>query len=97
VKPSGAIHWWRPHDHTVFTETSTITTSTASPAVEEAFGLNELKDRGAITTKTKENIIFIVAALPTEARQRLSYTLQEFVLRCSFNSKDCDMEKLVVI
>ncbi|RCN31203.1 degenerin [Ancylostoma caninum] len=53
----------------------------------------ELKDKGAITTQTKENLIFLVAALPRDTRRNLSYTLTEFVLRCSFNSKDWNMER----
>uniref|UniRef100_A0A914D1A0 Amiloride-sensitive sodium channel n=1 Tax=Acrobeloides nanus TaxID=290746 RepID=A0A914D1A0_9BILA len=53
----------------------------------------DLKDRGAITTKTRENLIFSVAEMPRETRQQLSYTLDEFVLRCSFNSEDCDLKR----
>lgn len=61
--------------------------------VDNGLCLQELKDKGAITTQTKENLIFLVAALPRETRRNLSYTLNEFVLRCSFNSKDCNMER----
>uniref|UniRef100_A0A914V7B1 Uncharacterized protein n=1 Tax=Plectus sambesii TaxID=2011161 RepID=A0A914V7B1_9BILA len=53
----------------------------------------DLSDKGAITTKTKENIIFIVAAMPKAVRRDLSYTLNEFVLQCSFNSEDCDLQR----
>ena len=38
-----------------------------------------MKDTGSITTKTKENIILIVAALPAEEREALSYDLDESV------------------
>jgi hypothetical protein len=49
-----------------------------------------LNDKGAITTKTKENVIFVVASLPAETRVNLSQTLDDFVKRCSFNGKDCN-------
>uniref|UniRef100_A0A915ADX1 Degenerin del-1 n=1 Tax=Parascaris univalens TaxID=6257 RepID=A0A915ADX1_PARUN len=51
------------------------------------------KDPIAITTKAKETLIFMVAALPQEVRKNISYNLHEFVLRCSFNSEDCNMER----
>lgn len=31
--------------------------------------------------------------MPRETRRQLSYTLDEFVLRCSFNSEDCDLRR----
>ncbi|VDM58254.1 unnamed protein product [Angiostrongylus costaricensis] len=91
IHPKGEIKWWNPNNYTTFPATD-------PPAVyatetEQAFGLLELRDKGAITTQTKENLIFLVAALPRETRRNLSYTLNEFVLRCSFNSKDCNMER----
>lgn len=45
----------------------------------------------------RENLIFLVAALPRETRKNLSYTLKEFVLRCSFNSQDCDMKRYLAV
>uniref|UniRef100_A0AC35TYL5 Degenerin unc-8 n=1 Tax=Rhabditophanes sp. KR3021 TaxID=114890 RepID=A0AC35TYL5_9BILA len=89
-KTQTEIKWWNPNNYTIYPVT---TTTMAPPEVEEAFGLNDLKDRGAITTKTKENLIFLVAAMPKEVRKALSYTLDEFVLRCSFNSEDCDLKR----
>uniref|UniRef100_A0A0N5B7F1 Degenerin unc-8 n=1 Tax=Strongyloides papillosus TaxID=174720 RepID=A0A0N5B7F1_STREA len=88
-KTKSEIAWWNPNNYTIYP----ITTTTTPPEVEEAFGLSDLKDRGAITTKTKENLIFLVAAMPLEVRKELSYTLDEFVLRCSFNSEDCVMDR----
>ncbi|CAD6196852.1 unnamed protein product [Caenorhabditis auriculariae] len=89
VHPKGEIRWWNPNNYTVYP-----ITEPPPPIVieeEEAFGYADLNDAGAITTQTKENLIFLVSALPREIRRNLSYTLNEFVLRCSFNSKDCDM------
>ncbi|VDP10850.1 unnamed protein product [Heligmosomoides polygyrus] len=85
------IKWWNPNNYTIFPVTDPPTTVVTE--TEQAFGLSELKDKGAITTQTKENLIFLVAALPRDTRRNLSYTLNEFVLRCSFNSKDCNMER----
>ncbi|KAF7638186.1 hypothetical protein Mgra_00002414 [Meloidogyne graminicola] len=79
--------WWNPHNYTIYP----FTTKPPPSDLEEAFGLEDLKDRGAITTRTKENLIFLVAGMSRQVRQSLSYTLHEFVLRCSFNSKDCDL------
>uniref|UniRef100_A0AC34QKP1 Uncharacterized protein n=1 Tax=Panagrolaimus sp. JU765 TaxID=591449 RepID=A0AC34QKP1_9BILA len=90
TKTEDKVKWWNPNNYTVFPVTEP---PTPSPDIEEAFGLSDLKDRGAITTKTKENLIFLVAAMPRETRKQLSYTLDEFVLRCSFNSEDCDMKR----
>ncbi|GMT24411.1 hypothetical protein PFISCL1PPCAC_15708, partial [Pristionchus fissidentatus] len=89
VTPTGEdLMWWNPHNYSVLPITPTVIVEVA-----EAFGLDELKDKGAITTKTKENLMFLVAALDRETRKNLSYTLDDFVLRCSFNGKDCDMDK----
>uniref|UniRef100_A0A914MR23 Uncharacterized protein n=1 Tax=Meloidogyne incognita TaxID=6306 RepID=A0A914MR23_MELIC len=80
---------WNPHNYTIYP----FTTRPPPSELEEAFGLEDLKDRGAITTRTKENLIFLVAGMSRQIRQSLSYTLHEFVLRCSFNSKDCDLNR----
>uniref|UniRef100_A0A914ID60 Uncharacterized protein n=1 Tax=Globodera rostochiensis TaxID=31243 RepID=A0A914ID60_GLORO len=89
IQPGQEIHWWNPHNYTVYPSTAKPPAS----GVEQAFGLEDLKDRGAITTKTKENLIFLVAGMSTEVRKSLSYRLEEFVLRCSFNSRDCDLKR----
>ncbi|CAI4227111.1 unnamed protein product [Auanema sp. JU1783] len=91
VHPKDEIKWWNPNNYTVYSMTEPPTEPPVE--MEDAYGLADLKDRGAITTQTKENLIFLVAALPRETRRNLSYTLSEFVLRCSFNSKDCNMER----
>lgn len=91
VHPKDEIRWWNPNNYTVYSVTDPPTTEITE--TEEAFGLSDLKDAGAITTQTKENLIFLVAALPQDTRRNLSYTLNEFVLRCSFNSKDCNLNR----
>ncbi|KAL3077493.1 hypothetical protein niasHS_012199 [Heterodera schachtii] len=89
IKPGQEIHWRNPNNYTIYPSTVKPPTS----EMEKAFGLEDLKDRGAITTKTKENLIFLVAGMSTEVRKSLSYGLEEFVLRCSFNSRDCDLKR----
>uniref|UniRef100_A0A914VEX6 Uncharacterized protein n=1 Tax=Plectus sambesii TaxID=2011161 RepID=A0A914VEX6_9BILA len=71
---------------------STTTTTTAAPDVVEALGFEELTDEIAISTQGRENLVFAVGALPYENRTALSNTMEEFVLKCSFNQKDCDIE-----
>ncbi|CAI5448011.1 unnamed protein product [Caenorhabditis angaria] len=90
VHPKEEIRWWDPNNYTVYAVTDPPVVEITE--TEKAFGLEDLKGAGAITTRTKENLIFLVAALPKETRRNLSYSLNEFVLRCSFNSKDCDMQ-----
>ncbi|VDL74091.1 unnamed protein product [Nippostrongylus brasiliensis] len=75
VHPRDEIKWWNPNNYTIFPVTDPPTTVVTE--TEQAFGLSELKDKGAITTQTKENLIFLVAALPRETRRNLSYTLNE--------------------
>ena len=55
--------------------------------------MQELFDKGAITTKTKENVIFVAAGLSEAERVNLSTPLKEFVKRCSFNSRDCNPDE----
>jgi hypothetical protein len=55
--------------------------------------MQDLNDKGAITTRTKENVIFVVAALPEAIRTNLSHTKEEFIKRCSFNSRDCNLSR----
>jgi hypothetical protein len=55
--------------------------------------LQELTDEIAISTKGRENLIFAVGGLPFENRTMLSHAKNEFILKCSFNHKDCDIEK----
>ncbi|KHN72086.1 Degenerin unc-8 [Toxocara canis] len=86
----GEIRWWNPNNYSVFTITES---PTSSPELVEAFDMKDRKDPIAMTTKAKETLIFMVAALPREVRKNISYNLEEFVLRCSFNSEDCNLER----
>ncbi|VDM44692.1 unnamed protein product [Toxocara canis] len=86
----GEIRWWNPNNYSVFTITEP---PTSSPELVEAFDMKDRKDPIAMTTKAKETLIFMVAALPREVRKNISYNLEEFVLRCSFNSEDCNLER----
>ncbi|KAL3982343.1 degenerin family protein [Acanthocheilonema viteae] len=90
IVSNDVIRWWDPNNYTVLPVTQSSTTSLE---LAEAFGMNERQDPAAMTAKAKENLIFMVAALSFEIRRNLSYTLEEFVLRCSFNSEDCNLER----
>ncbi|PAV87514.1 hypothetical protein WR25_07188 [Diploscapter pachys] len=83
------IKWWNPQNWNIsrVTEPPPIVTYDEN----EAYGLRDKYDAGSITVQTKENLIFMVAALPREIKRNLSYSLKEFVKRCSFNAKDCNM------
>lgn len=54
-----------------------------------------MTDEVAIVTKAKENIMFAMATLSMQDRERLSTTKRELVHKCSFNGKACDIEALV--
>lgn len=40
--------------------------------------------------------MFAVGAMTPEQKEGMSHQLDEFVLKCSFNQKDCDMQQYVV-
>lgn len=52
-----------------------------------------MTDEVAIVTKAKENILFVMTALPVEERLRISTQKHEIIQKCSFNGKACDIEK----
>ena len=54
-----------------------------------------MTDEVAIVTKAKENMVFAMASLPMAKRKELSMSKADFVQRCSFNGKQCDIEQLV--
>ncbi|CAD5218834.1 unnamed protein product [Bursaphelenchus okinawaensis] len=84
------IPWWDPEKYLVYPATDA---PTPPPPDNQLNNLGDLRDRGSITIKTKENLIFLVAAMPKDVREKISYKLNEFVLRCSFNGEDCDEER----
>lgn len=47
-------------------------------------------------SKTTENLIFALSSLGTEIQSQLSYTKQEFITKCSFNGRQCFVEKLFI-
>ncbi len=53
------------------------------------------EDEGELAMKAKatENLVFAVAGTADVEKQFLSYTKTELILQCSFNGRDCDMEK----
>ncbi|KAI1725988.1 amiloride-sensitive sodium channel domain-containing protein [Ditylenchus destructor] len=58
----------------------------------EAMGFEGMTDEVAIVTKAKENILFVMTALPVEERLRISTQKHEIIQKCSFNGKACDIE-----
>lgn len=48
-------------------------------------------------SKTTENLIFAVSSLDVEEQSRLSYTKEEFITKCSFNGRQCFVEKFFFI
>ncbi|KAH7703635.1 Protein UNC-8 [Aphelenchoides avenae] len=58
------------------------------------YKVSALKNTDAIEVgQVRENVSVTLAALPRERRQKLSYALEDLVLRCSFNGLDCDLER----
>uniref|UniRef100_A0A7E4WDD4 Degenerin-like protein unc-105 n=1 Tax=Panagrellus redivivus TaxID=6233 RepID=A0A7E4WDD4_PANRE len=71
----------------------TTTTTTQAPELRQALGFDELTDEIAITTQAKQNLLFTVGEKPITERISLSQNKSEFILKCSFNQKDCNIEK----
>lgn len=72
------------------------TTTTEAPTVTQALGFEELSDDIAITSQAQENLMFAVGEMSEDAKEGMSYVLDELILKCSFNQKDCQMERLVM-
>lgn len=71
----------------------TTTTTTEAPQVTQALGFENLTDEIAIVTQAQQNLMFAVGSMTPEQKEGMSHQLDEFVLKCSFNQKDCDMKK----
>ncbi|CAB3404499.1 unnamed protein product [Caenorhabditis bovis] len=69
------------------------TTTTEAPAVTEALGLEELNDDIAITSQAQENLMFAVGEMSESSKETMSYNMDELILKCSFNQKDCSLER----
>ncbi|CAJ0956463.1 unnamed protein product, partial [Mesorhabditis belari] len=66
---------------------------TEDPNFIKAMGFEGMKDEVAIVTKAKENIIFVMAALPMDEREKLSTSKKELIQKCSFNGEACSVEE----
>uniref|UniRef100_A0AC35U509 Amiloride-sensitive sodium channel n=1 Tax=Rhabditophanes sp. KR3021 TaxID=114890 RepID=A0AC35U509_9BILA len=73
-------------------QTTTTTTTTQAPALVQALGLEELTDEIAITTQAQQNLIFAVGGKPMSEKIGMSQPMDELILKCSFNQRDCDFE-----
>ncbi|KAE9413773.1 hypothetical protein Angca_002758, partial [Angiostrongylus cantonensis] len=74
-------------------EISAMSTTTEAPQVMEALGYENLTDEIAIATQAQQNLMFAVGSMTPEQKENMSQQLDEFVLKCSFNQKDCDMKQ----
>ncbi|KAK6042727.1 hypothetical protein COOONC_19771 [Cooperia oncophora] len=75
----------------------TTTTTTEAPQVTQALGFENLTDEIAIVTQAQQNLMFAVGSMTPEQKEGMSHQLDEFVLKCSFNQKDCDMKSLNIV
>lgn len=72
---------------------TTTTTTTEAPEVKQALGYEDLKDDISIATQARENLKFVVEEKSHHEKSEMSQTLNELILECTFNQKDCDIEK----
>ncbi|CDW56919.1 degenerin unc 8 [Trichuris trichiura] len=52
-----------------------------------------ITDETAKVSKAQENTLFIMAEMTNETRVRLSQQKKDFILQCSFNGRQCNIEK----
>ncbi|VDM91990.1 unnamed protein product [Onchocerca ochengi] len=74
----------------IITTTATITTQAAE--IVKALGFQGLTDEITIKERAKENLMFAVGELSSDAKVKMSQQKHELILKCSFNQKDCDIE-----
>ncbi|CAD5211340.1 unnamed protein product [Bursaphelenchus okinawaensis] len=72
---------------------ATTTTTTEAPEIKQALGYEELKNDISIATQARENIKFAVGEKNESAKVQMSQELNELIMECTFNQKDCDIEK----
>ena len=60
---------------------------------EYSINLEGMSDPVAIVSKAKENLMFAVAEMNETEKSSLSYTKTEFITKCSFNGRECSIEK----
>ncbi|PAV58015.1 hypothetical protein WR25_13952 [Diploscapter pachys] len=59
---------------------------------EKAYGYKGVKDPIALKAKAMENIIFAVDQLTADQKYTITYNRSEFIIKCSFNQEECDLE-----
>lgn len=87
-------------------EKYTTTTTTEAPQLIEALGfevgllshflrhlLQNITDDIALATQAQQNLMFAVGSMTSDEKQEMSHQLDDFIMKCSFNQKDCDIEK----
>ncbi|GMT01982.1 hypothetical protein PENTCL1PPCAC_24156, partial [Pristionchus entomophagus] len=52
-----------------------------------------VKDPIALKAKAMENVVFAVQGMNSSAKEALSYSKKEFITKCSFNGRECSIEK----
>lgn len=52
-----------------------------------------MKDPIALKSKAMENIMFAVDQLTEEDKWAISYNKSDFILKCSFNGKECHVDQ----
>ncbi|KAK6728326.1 hypothetical protein RB195_005766 [Necator americanus] len=60
---------------------------------EKAYGYTGVKDPIALKAKAMENIIFAVDQLTEVEKWAISYNKSEFIIKCSFNGKECNVNE----
>uniref|UniRef100_A0A0N5A5E9 Degenerin-like protein unc-105 n=1 Tax=Parastrongyloides trichosuri TaxID=131310 RepID=A0A0N5A5E9_PARTI len=60
---------------------------------QKVFGLKDYTDPIAIRAKSAENLIFAVSNLSEIEKMAIGYTQTEFIKKCSFNGRQCSVEK----
>ncbi|CAJ0918184.1 unnamed protein product, partial [Mesorhabditis belari] len=90
IHPKNEIRWWNPNNYTIYPAEP----PSAETPFSENLDLEGVFDKGTMTTRIKESVSYMVSELPQEIKHNLSYTLGEFVLRCTFDGKDCNMTEL---
>ncbi|OUC44118.1 Amiloride-sensitive sodium channel [Trichinella nativa] len=51
-----------------------------------------ITDETAKVSRAQENTLFIMAELPPETKKKVSHQKKDFLLQCSFNGRQCDIE-----
>ncbi|VDK57785.1 unnamed protein product [Anisakis simplex] len=65
----------------------------SAPETVKAMGFTGMTDGVAMLTRAKENLIFTMSALSKMQRIALSHSKRDFIEMCSFDGKQCDIDK----